>query len=210
VSLENEKKKKKNSKKNPRWNFFWPACIPIAASLAPNARAFFPARLCSIIDDGVQPRVFLSSKKKLHWAAPHPAHTVLAAAAAAADASVQSFQKNALPQLELLECAARFDVHTPPVALLAYNAAFFGISAAAFGNAIVTEYRAYINEHGTRPPAEWATTSNDAYWTSKQLVWPALSRAALRWAQVPMSSIAAERVFGQARVVDAPQRQSQL
>lgn len=75
----------------------------------------------------------------------------------------------------------------------------------------MTEYCAYVKkEHGTRPPAEWATTSNDAYWTSKQLVWPALSRVALRWAQVPMSSIAAERVFGQARVVDAPQRQGQL
>jgi hypothetical protein len=58
-------------------------------------------------------------------------------------------------------------VHTPPGALLAYNAAFFRISAAAVGNAIVTEYRAYVNEHGTRPPVEWATTSNDAYWTSK-------------------------------------------
>ena len=72
----------------------------------------FPARLCLIIDNGVQPRVFSTSKKKkkLHWAAPHPAHTCTVLAAAAA--SVQSFKKNALPQLDLLECAARFDVHT--------------------------------------------------------------------------------------------------
>ncbi len=99
------------------------------------------------------------------------------------------------------------DVHTPPVALLAYNAAFFRGFCCGIRQ---RDCDAYIGKLGARPPAEWATTTRNATRKSKRSVWPALSRVALRWAPVPMSSITAERVFGQARVVDAPQRQGQL
>jgi hypothetical protein len=43
---------------------------------------------------------------------------------------------------------------------------------------------------------------------SSQTRWPELADAASTWLQVPTSSVAAERVFAQARVVDTDQRQS--
>jgi hypothetical protein len=40
-----------------------------------------------------------------------------------------------------------------------------------------------------------------------QTRWPELAEVALTWLQVPTSSVAAERVFAQARIVDDDQRQ---
>jgi hypothetical protein len=72
----------------------------------------------------------------------------------------------------------------------------------------ISEYEAYMDEYAERTAAEWAAVNNSKFWRSKVQVWPHLADVALTWCEIPLSSIAAERVFAQARVVDAPQRRS--
>ena len=94
------------------------------------------------------------------------------------------------------------------------------------------QYKQYAAERATKQaqsPGYWDTLSNNTYWNSakvpllffctkmcnfyarsdfsSQTRWPELAEAALTWLQVPTSSVAAERVFAQARVVDTDQRQ---
>jgi hAT family C-terminal dimerisation region len=52
------------------------------------------------------------------------------------------------------------------------------------------------------------TCDNHFFWSSKADIWPNLADVALNAAQIPASSIAAERVFAIARTIDSPQRQS--
>jgi hypothetical protein len=95
------------------------------------------------------------------------------------------------------------------------------------------QYKQYAAERAAKQaqsPGYWDTQSNHAFWNSakvqlllfcvkicnfyarsdfsSQTRWPELADAALTWLQVPTSSVAAERVFAQARVVDTDQRQS--
>ncbi len=72
----------------------------------------------------------------------------------------------------------------------------------------ISEYEAYMEAYAEHTAAEWAVTNNSKFWRSKVQVWPHLADVALTWCEIPLSSIAAERVFAQARVVDAPQRKS--
>ena len=50
--------------------------------------------------------------------------------------------------------------------------------------------------------------NNYLYWKSKLIIWPNLSRVALWWNAHYTSSIAAERAFGLARLIDSTQRGS--
>jgi hypothetical protein len=71
------------------------------------------------------------------------------------------------------------------------------------------QYLAYSNEHVRLGAAYFAGTTSAKYWRSKMTVWPELAPIAMKWLQVPTSSIAAERSFAIARIVDEVHRQSQ-
>ena len=129
---------------------------------------------------------------------------------AAATAGFTSINKNALPQRELLEKAARFEVRNEPVVLATYNQQLFVASSAVFGTALKAEYHQYIADHASKSFEVWQAANNHAYWASKLEVRPRLASLAIKWAQIPMSSIAAQCVFAQARVVDAPHRKGQI
>ena len=75
----------------------------------------------------------------------------------------------------------------------------------------MTQYRAYLQyyrEMLVEDESYFQTCENHFFWTSKTEIWPQLADAALNAAQIPTSSIAAERVFATARTIDTPQRQS--
>ncbi len=71
-----------------------------------------------------------------------------------------------------------------------------------------TEYQAYMDEYNDRTAEQWAAVNNNLFWRGKAQEWPFLAAVALTWCEIPLSSIAAERVFASARIVDAPQRGS--
>jgi hypothetical protein len=73
----------------------------------------------------------------------------------------------------------------------------------------VVQYKSYLRERNEAGPTDWAHVNNHKYWSSKRKLWPHLADVALTWMEIPTSSIAAERTFAQARIVDAPRRQAQ-
>jgi len=66
----------------------------------------------------------------------------------------------------------------------------------------LTDYHSPINNRGGIN----SIATNYKYWHSKRRVWPHLTQAALWWSCICLSSIAAERTFGIARLVDSTQR----
>jgi hAT family C-terminal dimerisation region len=76
---------------------------------------------------------------------------------------------------------------------------------------LLIQYNAYLLYHREKIAVDatyFETCDNHVFWTNKTDVWPHLADVALNLAQIPASSIAAERVFAQARTIDSPQRQS--
>jgi hypothetical protein len=65
-----------------------------------------------------------------------------------------------------------------------------------------------VGEAGSgRPSPEWfKKVDNYKFWDSFRASWPHISYFATWWSNWPTSSVAAERVFALARVVDHPQR----
>jgi hypothetical protein len=150
----------------------------------------------------------------------------------AAAASLASFSKHITPHLAFLKLAIRFNVRTVPVVPREFTPAFFGVSATAcvsvtfffievplkicycvdltcsFRMEYISEYQAYMEEYADHTAEEWAAVNNFKFWHSKEEVWPHLANIAMTCCEIPLSSIAAERVFAQARIVDAPQRRN--
>ena len=80
-----------------------------------------------------------------------------------------------------------------------------------YGVDLLTQYTAYLAYYREKIAVDekyFEKIDNHFFWTSKVDVWPHLADVALNLAQIPASSIAAERVFAQARTIDSPQRQA--
>jgi hypothetical protein len=141
----------------------------------------------------------------------------------AAKQSSARYDKHVKPSLVYYELRQRFDVrYAPPVLELDSDVAnlrgclfFTGADVSSnfdYGLRLESQYRNYCKEYHSPNVINGAGEhlirkhGNYNYWRSKATCWPELMKVALWWNAYYTSSIAAERVFGVARLVDGTQR----
>jgi hypothetical protein len=128
---------------------------------------------------------------------------------AAAQASLESFNKHIRPMLEgLLRYRQVYDVRIKPV-LPPDNKLtkeYFGALAADFGVQLQLDYKSYATGWGDIDFSAFPRSYD--FWKSKAAEWPVLSKVARWWLSVPTSSILAERTFALGRVISVPARAS--
>ena len=87
----------------------------------------------------------------------------------------------------------------------------YNLVLSRYGIDLVTQYSAHLQYYREMVDGDeqyFEAFDNHFFWTSKTQIWPHLADVALNLAQIPTSSIAAERVFAIARTIDSPQRQA--
>lgn len=136
--------------------------------------------------------------------------TLLKPVMEAATKSLESWDKNIAPQVEILTGRFRFDPRNKPEETPdgSYPKDFFKALPENYGLKLIAQYKAYIAEWASKPEDDWEGTVPFKYWSTKRQKWPELASIALWWIEVPTSSVAAERVFGVLRAMGTPQRQS--
>jgi len=132
----------------------------------------------------------------------------------AAKASLVSFNKHIAVNERCYEFRRRYHISTKPEGPNTpesglYTPNFFGCSADEFHIDAVLEWVQYKKEWEKREaedPEWFKKVDNYKFWDSFRASWPHISYFATWWSDWPTSSVAAERVFALARVVDHPQR----
>jgi hypothetical protein len=133
---------------------------------------------------------------------------------AAAKKGLASYYKHISPNLNKYVLRMRYSILNEPDGSddpfdHTYNAGFFGCAADDFGNDICIQWSAYRKEWKKRtlanPHWQEGTTSYE-FWDTTKKLWPLISNEAKWYNNWPTSSVAAERSFALARVVDSPRR----
>lgn len=135
----------------------------------------------------------------------------------AANKGKSSYDKHISPVMSMYELRQRFHISqvsggTGQIDDMEYTQQFIGCSDEEYGNEIIAEWCAYHKDWTTRSVADplwYQKIRNYEYWKNKETRWPNLSLTAIWWDNWPTSSIAAERTFALARIIDMSQRGSQ-
>lgn len=130
----------------------------------------------------------------------------------AAAAGLASYEAHVEPMLVYYNMRIRFDHTSAPEPYTgdskpASIAAFLGCEPADAVLALLTEYRRFCLLYPTVTDAEKALKQSE-FWQAKAPAFPRLAKLGCWYAEMPMSSVAAERMFGIMRQMDVPQRSS--
>jgi hypothetical protein len=133
---------------------------------------------------------------------------------AAATKGLISYDKHITPNLANYILRMRYTIQNSPDGSdnamdEGYNSSFFGCEPRNFGNEIIInwiEYRVDWQRRSKENALWFKNTTNYEYWSSVKTKWPLLVDEALWWINWPMSSIACERGFALARIIDSPRR----
>lgn len=129
-------------------------------------------------------------------------------------AAVRIYDKLIKPDLLYYDLKMKFDVKSKPIEISELTTAadfqnfFIGNSTneelvsicRTQMSDLVVEYQQYMIDYNEHPNI--AKSNNFEYWNSKRKKWKCLTKIALWWACIFLSSIAAERTFGIAKLVD--------
>jgi hypothetical protein len=95
-------------------------------------------------------------------------------------------------------------------ATLAERVQFYGTDAGDMSVEFISEYKAYVAWWRAQKDAGFdaSVRKPKPFWIEKASIWPSLSKVGQWWSEYPTSSIAVERAFAYARLIDIPQRGS--